>query len=193
MSENRHTALLILEGHIIDSLMLPSIMDMVMDEGGNFTVEELRVGQHKTDTSYCRIQVAASTPEKLDRIVRKAKELGEAAADDHPVQLEEIPKDGVYPDNFYSTNNLTTLVLLPSRTWATVERQEMDTAIAVSPAATAGRMRPKMIGSGSLSTKRSSPVRTRTLTRMLVPKPKNALQSPGTHSLGFMTDMIRSP
>ena len=62
MSENRHTALLILEGHIIDSLMLPSIMDMVMDEGGNFTVEELRVGQHKTDTSFCRIQVAAATP-----------------------------------------------------------------------------------------------------------------------------------
>ena len=82
MSENRHTALLILEGHIIDSLMLPSIMDMVMDEGGNFTVEELRVGQHKTDTSFCRIQVAAASPEKLDRIVRKAKELGAAAADD---------------------------------------------------------------------------------------------------------------
>ncbi|TMD56367.1 MAG: hypothetical protein E6I85_00585, partial [Chloroflexi bacterium] len=37
MSEGRSTALLVLEGHIIDSLMLPSIMDMVMDEGGNFT------------------------------------------------------------------------------------------------------------------------------------------------------------
>jgi hypothetical protein len=135
MSENRHTALLILEGHIIDSLMLPSIMDMVMDEGGNFTVEELRVGQHKTDTSFCRIQVAAASPEKLDRIVRKAKELGAAAADDHPVELEEIPRDGVYPEGFYSTNNLTTLVLLPSKKWVTVERQEMDTAIAVDEAA----------------------------------------------------------
>jgi len=135
MSENRHTALLILEGHIIDSLMLPSIMDMVMDEGGNFSVEELRVGQHKTDTSFCRIQVAASTPEKLDRIVRKAKELGAAAADDHPVELAEIPADGVYPDDFYSSNNLTTLVLLPSKRWVTVERQEMDTAIAVDEAA----------------------------------------------------------
>jgi lysine-ketoglutarate reductase/saccharopine dehydrogenase-like protein (TIGR00300 family) len=135
MSENRHTALLILEGHIIDSLMLPAVMDMVMDEGGNFTVEELRVGQHKTDTSFCRIQVAASTAEKLDRIVRKAKELGAAAADEHPVKLAEIPADGVYPDDFYSSNNLTTLVLLPSKKWVTVERQEMDTAIAVDEAA----------------------------------------------------------
>jgi lysine-ketoglutarate reductase/saccharopine dehydrogenase-like protein (TIGR00300 family) len=135
MSENRHTALLILEGHIIDSLMLPSIMDMVMDEGGNFTVEELRVGQHKTDTSFCRLQVAAGSPEKLDRIVRKAKELGAAAADDQPVQLAEIPTDGVYPEDFYSSNNLTTLVLLPDQGWVTVERQEMDCAIAVDEAA----------------------------------------------------------
>ena len=135
MSENRHTALLILEGHIIDSLMLPSIMDMVMDEGGNFTVEELRVGQHKTDTSFCRLQVAAGSPEKLDRIVRKAKELGAAAADDQPVQLAEIPADGVYPEDFYSSNNLTTLVLLPDQGWVTVERQEMDCAIAVDEAA----------------------------------------------------------
>ena len=135
MSENRHAELLILEGHIIDSLMLPSIMDMVMDEGGNFTVEELRVGQHKTDTSFCRLQVAADSPEGLDRIVRKAKELGATVADEHPAQLAEIPAEGVYPDDFYSSNNLTTLVLLPDRRWVTVERQEMDCAIAVDVAA----------------------------------------------------------
>jgi lysine-ketoglutarate reductase/saccharopine dehydrogenase-like protein (TIGR00300 family) len=111
--------------------MLPSIMDMVMDEGGNFTVEELRVGQHKTDTSFCRLQVAAATPEGLDRIVRKAKELGAAAAEDHPAELAEIPADGVYPEGFYSSSNLATLVLMPGGGWVTVERQEMDCAIAV--------------------------------------------------------------
>jgi lysine-ketoglutarate reductase/saccharopine dehydrogenase-like protein (TIGR00300 family) len=135
VSENRHTALLVLEGHIIDSLMLPSIMDMVMDEGGNFTVEELRVGQHKTDTSFCRLQVAASSPERLDRIVRRAKELGAAAAEDKPVRLGEIPADGVYPEGFYSSSNLSTLLLLPSGSWVTVERQEMDCAVAVDEAA----------------------------------------------------------
>ena len=53
MTEGRHTARLVLAGHIIDSMMLPSVMDLVMDEGGNFTIEELKVGQHKTDTSLC--------------------------------------------------------------------------------------------------------------------------------------------
>src|ERR1043165_5940139 len=45
-------------------------------------------------------------------------------------------------------------------------------------------MRPNTTESGIFSTKRSSPVSTSRLTRMLVPKPKNAFQSPGVHSLG---------
>src|SRR3984885_3091541 len=45
-------------------------------------------------------------------------------------------------------------------------------------------MRPNTSSSGILSTKRSRPVNTSMLTRMLVPKPKNAFQSPGTQSFG---------
>ena len=59
MNDARHKARLVLTGHIIDSMILPQVMDLVMDLGGNFTVEELRVGQHKTDTSYCRMEVVA--------------------------------------------------------------------------------------------------------------------------------------
>ena len=43
-------------------------------------------------------------------------------------------------------------------------------------------MRPNTSESGIFRTKRSSPVSTRTLTRILVPKPKKAFQSPGTQS-----------
>src|SRR3990170_882997 len=45
-------------------------------------------------------------------------------------------------------------------------------------------MRPKTRSSGMPRTKRSRPVRVRTLTRMFVPKPKSAFQSPGTQTLG---------
>src|SRR5216683_6757420 len=54
----------------------------------------------------------------------------------------------------------------------------------------AGRMRPNTSSSGIFSTKRSSPVSTSMLTRMLVPKPKNAFQSPGTHSLGVVLAVV---
>src|SRR5260370_28713456 len=75
MSGQRHTARLVLKGHIIDSMILPQVMDLVMDLGGNFTIEELKVGQHKTDTSLCRMEVVASSAEQLDRIVRQARAL----------------------------------------------------------------------------------------------------------------------
>ena len=50
----------------------------------------------------------------------------------------------------------------------------------------AGRIRPKTISSGTFRTKRSRAVNVSKLTRMLVPKPKNAFQSPGTQSFGFV-------
>src|SRR3954452_25181647 len=55
----------------------------------------------------------------------------------------------------------------------------------------AGRMRPKTSESGIFSTKRKRPVSTSMLTRMLVPNPKNAFQSPGVHRTGrFISDVI---
>src|SRR5258706_10241692 len=53
----------------------------------------------------------------------------------------------------------------------------------ISPAA--GRMRPKTRSAGICRTNRSRPVSVSRLTRMLVPKPKKAFQSPGTQSAGL--------
>jgi lysine-ketoglutarate reductase/saccharopine dehydrogenase-like protein (TIGR00300 family) len=130
MAAERYTARLILKGHIIDSMMLPQIMDLVMDIGGNFTIEELTVGQHKTDTSLCRMEVVASTPEMLDRIVRQARALGATVESEQPAHLEKVTQEGVFPEGFYSTSNLPTEVLLDGR-WVQVENIEMDCAIAV--------------------------------------------------------------
>src|SRR5882757_584665 len=59
----------------------------------------------------------------------------------------------------------------------------------ISPSA--GRMRPKTSESGIFSTKRNRPVSTSMLTRMLVPNPKNAFQSPGVHRVGrLVLDVI---
>ena len=118
--------------------MLPQVMDLVMDHGGNFTIEELKVGQHKTDTSLCRMEVVASSAEQLDRIVRQARALGATAESELPAQLEKVTKDGVFPEGFYSTSNLPTEVLIDG-TWVTVEDIEMDCAIAVD--SNAGRAR----------------------------------------------------
>src|ERR1700693_1667349 len=93
--ERKHTARLVLTGHIIDSMILPQVMDMVMDLGGNFTIEELKVGQHKTDTSVCRMEVAAGSAAQLDRIVRRARALGATAESEQPAKAEKVTTEGV--------------------------------------------------------------------------------------------------
>src|SRR6516165_4923849 len=54
-------------------------------------------------------------------------------------------------------------------------------------------MRPNTRLSGIFRTKRSNPVRTSMLTRMLVPKPKNAFQSPDVQSAGLNSDLPAVP
>jgi lysine-ketoglutarate reductase/saccharopine dehydrogenase-like protein (TIGR00300 family) len=130
MTADRHAALLLLEGHIIDSMMLPNLLDLVMDRGGAFDIQELRVGQHKTDQSKCRIEITAGDPGTLDDIVRRARELGAQVVSEEPLRTVRVAKEGVYPEGFYSTSNLPTHVMLGDN-WVAVERQEMDCAIAV--------------------------------------------------------------
>lgn len=134
MATGQASALLILEGHIIDSMMLPRLLDLVMDLGGAFDIQELRVGQRKTDTSYCRIEVTAGEAGTLDEIVRHARGLGAQVASEEPVRTERVTRQGVYPEGFYSTSNLPTHVML-NGSWVPVEKQEMDCAIAVDRAA----------------------------------------------------------
>ncbi|MDQ6772394.1 MAG: TIGR00300 family protein [Candidatus Dormibacteraeota bacterium] len=110
--------------------MLPQLMDLVMDLDGGFDVKELRVGQHKTDISYCRIEVSAAAGSTLDEIVRRARELGAQVEQEAPVETVLVARAGVYPEGFYSTSNLPTAILLDGG-WVRVERQEMDCAIAV--------------------------------------------------------------
>jgi lysine-ketoglutarate reductase/saccharopine dehydrogenase-like protein (TIGR00300 family) len=112
-----------------------------MDLGGNFTIEELTVGQHKTDTSLCRMEVVATSAAQLDRIVRRARALGATAEAEERARLEKVTSDGVFPEGFYSTSNLPTEVLLGER-WVQVEQIEMDCAIAVDAKAERARCIP---------------------------------------------------
>jgi len=105
----------------------------VMDRGGAFDIQELRVGQHKTDPSVCRIEVTACDAQTLDDIVRRARELGAQVVSEEPVRTARVTKAGVYPEGFYSTSNLPTQVML-GEAWVPVERQEMDCAIAIDRA-----------------------------------------------------------
>ncbi|HYU18567.1 MAG TPA: TIGR00300 family protein [Chloroflexota bacterium] len=130
-----------LRGHIIDSMILPAVMDEVMDRGGEFVVEQIDVGRRKDDPSYARIQIAAPTRELLQVLVDRAQRLGATTVTAQRVRCEAAPADGLFPDDFYSTTNLDTQVMIDGH-WVAVQYPEMDCAIVVDFARGSARTTP---------------------------------------------------
>ena len=86
-----------LRGHIIDSYILPAIMDEVMDRGGEFDVEQINVGRRKDEPSYARIRLSAPTRELLDllltvRTPRRGPGGGRARAAWSPPRRPRLPR-----------------------------------------------------------------------------------------------------
>ena len=67
-----------IQGHIIDSLLLPKILDEILTRGGSFILKDIRIGQHQTDPSFARIEVRAPTAEKLKDILGQIHDHGAA-------------------------------------------------------------------------------------------------------------------
>jgi len=121
-----------LSGHIIDSLILPKVLDEIMDLNGTFEILDIAIGKRKTDTSAVRLRVHAASPRRLDQILRRLARLGAAPLHLTDARLERAPKDGVFPSAFYSTTNLPTEVRIRGR-WQKVSGIEMDCGIVVNP------------------------------------------------------------
>jgi lysine-ketoglutarate reductase/saccharopine dehydrogenase-like protein (TIGR00300 family) len=122
------TSTIELSGHIIDSMMLPRIFDAIMDLGGSFRVEEFRVGQSQDEPSYTRIALSHDSDDGLHAIVAACQQQGAVLVTAAPAQTEPAPRDGVFPDRFYSTSNQRTEVKVDAR-WLDVEDIEMDCGI----------------------------------------------------------------
>src|SRR5215471_18247275 len=122
-----------LSGHIIDSWTLPRAWDVIMDRGGNFAVEEIRVGRSKTETSYARLKVMAPNDQTLELILSELQQFGAVLLHGDDAQAATVEQDGVLPPRFYSTTNLPTQVRINGQ-WVEVEDIEMDVAIVIDKA-----------------------------------------------------------
>ena len=123
-----------ISGHIIDALILPKVLDLIINLGAEFEILDIKIGNRRADRSYARIQIDAPTSALLDRILAKLKEHGALPVNEESESalLEPAPADGVFPDRFYSTTNLMTWVRVDGR-WIEVALTEMDCGIRVDP------------------------------------------------------------
>jgi lysine-ketoglutarate reductase/saccharopine dehydrogenase-like protein (TIGR00300 family) len=122
-----------LVGHIIDSLLLPKVLDEITTLGGEFELDEVRIGHHRNDPSFARLRVTADTPEALERILVAIGNHGAVPVHQQDCRLVPADMDGAFPEGFYSTTNQDTEVRIDGR-WIPVDRQEMDCGIRVDPA-----------------------------------------------------------
>ncbi len=119
-----------LHGHIIDSLILPKVLDEILSHGGEFRILEIRIGQQRTDPSYARVEVSGPSPVVVDDLVRRLRLHGAEVMREAEVQLALAPADGVFPDNFYVTTNQQTFFRIEDQ-WIEARPAIMDSGIAV--------------------------------------------------------------
>src|SRR3954468_9779047 len=117
-------------GHLMDSGVLARILDDVLDYGGDYTIEKFDVGKTHEDESSARIVVLAENDDDLQRMLMRLQTHGVNQVDPGAAVTRPAPADGVFPEDFYSTTNLETVVRLGGQ-WVPVEHPEMDCGLVV--------------------------------------------------------------
>jgi lysine-ketoglutarate reductase/saccharopine dehydrogenase-like protein (TIGR00300 family) len=118
------------KGHLIDSMILTKIFDVIMDLDGEFQVQEFRVGKRKKDESYAKLLVQGKSQKHLDEILESVYRAGATSKIQQEIKLQSAARDMVMPDDFYSTTNNRTDVFYKGQ-WIKVENMMMDKCIVV--------------------------------------------------------------
>jgi len=119
-----------LRGHIIDSLILPKVLDQILTRGATFKIAEIKVGQNRVDQSFARIEVTAPNADDLNELIRRLLQHGAEVVKKSDAQLGVAPADGIFPHDFYVTTNQQTFVRLNGRE-IEVRPSTMDSAVTV--------------------------------------------------------------
>jgi lysine-ketoglutarate reductase/saccharopine dehydrogenase-like protein (TIGR00300 family) len=129
---NGHVEDVEISGHIIDSLILPKILDCITSAGGQFRIKQISIGQGRSDPSYALVEVGAPSPARLTEILDTIHDHGAVRTVGQDARLVPADVEGAFPEGFYSTTNQRTQVRLDDK-WFDVRDQEMDCGIVVDP------------------------------------------------------------
>lgn len=120
-----------LAGHIVDSLLLPKVLDEIIAHGGHFDILDVQIGQQRADASRAHLHVTADTAEKLDKVLAAISQHGAVPINDSDCQFAAAEMDGVFPEGFYATTNQDTEIRIDEK-WISVALQEMDCGVKVA-------------------------------------------------------------
>jgi lysine-ketoglutarate reductase/saccharopine dehydrogenase-like protein (TIGR00300 family) len=120
------------DGHIIDSLILAKVLDVILDAGGDYRILEVDIGRTSVDPSRARLEVTALDEDALAALLAELQIHGANRVDQADAAVEPAEVDGVLPAGFYATTNLPTQVRRGGH-WVDVDNPEMDCALVILP------------------------------------------------------------
>ncbi len=118
------------EGHLVDSQILSSIMDRVIECGAAYEVLDFYLGRTNDEISRLKMRINANSQEILDKTLEELIELGCYSDEIANVVLKPAEADAVVPDDFYSTTNHRTFARFGDE-WIEVSKQRMDAVIII--------------------------------------------------------------
>jgi lysine-ketoglutarate reductase/saccharopine dehydrogenase-like protein (TIGR00300 family) len=130
-----------LQGHIVDSLILPKVLDEILTHGASYVLKDIRIGERQSDPSYARIEIRARSAAALQEVLDAIHDHGAVPTAAQECKYVPADMDGAFPEGFYSTTNYRTQVRLHGE-WIEVEDQEMDCGILIDPEGGAARCIP---------------------------------------------------
>ncbi|HUX20932.1 MAG TPA: TIGR00300 family protein, partial [Spirochaetia bacterium] len=127
------------DGHLIDSGILPNILNIIIEEGAEYHISDFRIGKTNLETTHIEFDLVCQDEEQLSDLTKKLLRIGCYEKSVTESQFKEAPKDGAAPDDFYSTTNHRTEIFFEGR-WRQVADQRMDGVIVVAPSGPAVRL-----------------------------------------------------
>ncbi len=125
------TEIVEVSGHIIDSLILAKVLDLILEAGADYRVVDVEIGRANRDPSRARVEISSPDRASLDRLLEQLQVHGANRVALRPAMVAACDQDGVLPAGFYSSTNLDTRVLTDDG-WVPVDNPEMDCAIVLS-------------------------------------------------------------
>ncbi|MEJ7585794.1 MAG: TIGR00300 family protein, partial [Acidimicrobiales bacterium] len=118
------------EGHIVDSLILAKVLDLILESGADYRLLDVEIGRTANDPSRAVIEITVDDEAALGRLAEQLQVHGANPTGAVDATVVATDTAGVLPAGFYSTTNLATEVRIDGR-WVAVASPEMDCGLVV--------------------------------------------------------------
>jgi lysine-ketoglutarate reductase/saccharopine dehydrogenase-like protein (TIGR00300 family) len=115
----------------VDSGLLTRILNLIVEEGADYEVLSFKLGKTNQDESHLELEVRSAQADLLEALAARLVVLGCYERKPGEGVFHPAPRDGVAPDEFYSTTHHRTEVFVQGR-WREVRRQRMDGVVVLS-------------------------------------------------------------